>query len=367
MEYLDRYFNEVDSITAVCRMTDCMNYDYSDLLQIGKTYKVSHIGVLRSSTKIKLCDMPDKEFNSVCFDFFDHGCLCCLQRDVRFIAPYLKHHYIDDPQFQKGTIGPHLSDIERKYDVKVLFAVESGSRAWGFESPTSDWDVRFIYVHKPEWYITLDAGRDVIEEVNADNTDIVGWDLKKTLFQLRRSNPLLLEWFYSPIKYRVEDYEFFKSILALANVYFNPIKAMYHYNHIYTKHDERFLGMKGFPMKRFLYYLRGILACRWIERHKTMPPVKFSSLVEATVLEQHIKDLISDLIKCKKSGKEYDITDVSINLVDYAKSAASYYDNIIGQFRPLTEPIQKTEELDSLLFCTVMEYKDYKPKASNHF
>ena len=94
-----------------------------------------------------------------------------------------------------------LRQIENDNDVRVLLAVESGSRAWGFASKDSDWDVRFIYVHKPEWYFSIDEQRDVIEEMYAEYIDAVGWDIKKALALLKRSNPSLMEWIQSPIVY----------------------------------------------------------------------------------------------------------------------------------------------------------------------
>ena len=82
----------------------------------------------------------------------------------------------------RQEILQRLSDIEAKYDVKILLAVESGSRAWGFESKDSDYDVRFIYVHRKDWYLSLIEGRDVIEELDPDGVlDLAGWDLKKAL------------------------------------------------------------------------------------------------------------------------------------------------------------------------------------------
>lgn len=171
----------------------------------------------------------------------------------------------------KELILKYLTKIEDEYNVKILLAVESGSRAWGFASKDSDWDVRFIYVHKPEWYFSIDEQRDVIEDMFEEDIDAVGWDIKKTLALLKRSNPSLLEWINSPIVYRSDEC-FMAGITSLAEQCFNPTKAMYHYQRIYVKHDERYLQKQGYPMKRFMYYLRGILACQWIERYKTMHP-----------------------------------------------------------------------------------------------
>lgn len=100
------------------------------------------------------------------------------------------------------TIEEKLNEIEQKEDVKILHCVESGGRAWGFESPDSDYDVRFIYVRKADWYLKLDEGRDVIEWQLDDVLDINGWDLQKTLKLLHNSNPTVFEWDKSPIVYR---------------------------------------------------------------------------------------------------------------------------------------------------------------------
>ena len=202
----------------------------------------------------------------------------------------ITHHAEDSifiaDEFERIVIPAHLRSIEQEYGVKIMLAVEAGSRAWGFESENSDWDVRFIYVHKPEWYFRVDEQRDVIEVIYDDDVDLAGWELRKALGLFKKSNPSLLEWFNSPKVYYKDD-DFVKRIREVENDYFNPIKAMYHYNHIYIKHDERYLQEQGYPLKRFLYYLRGILACKWIENNKTLPPVAFKELLDATIEDEN--------------------------------------------------------------------------------
>ena len=256
---------------------------------------------------------------------------------------------------ESNLIPSHLRDIEHEHNVKILLAVESGSRAWGFESANSDWDVRFIYVHKPEWYFKVNEQRDVIEHMYEDDVDLVGWELRKALALLRKSNPSLLEWFNSPIVY-YKDEDFVKRIREIEKDYFNPIRTMYHYNHIYIKHDERYLQKQGYPMKRFLYYLRGILACKWIESNKSLPPVAFKELLDATVEDKAVRAKIDELIRLKKSGKEHDMLTVEDSLVDYARNLADYYNGIIDSFRPeLNEA--STDALDSILYDMVMNNK----------
>ena len=234
---------------------------------------------------------------------------------------------------EKYAIPAHLKNIEREYDVRILLAVESGSRAWGFESLNSDWDVRFIYVHKPEWYNRVAEQQDVIEHYYEDGVDLAGWELRKVLSLLKECNPPLLEWLNSPKVY-YEDEEFVKRIYVAEKDSFNPVKAMYHYNHLYNKTNERFLQQEGYPMKRFLYFLRGVLACKWIEANHSMPPVVFKELLDATVDDENVKDKIKKMIRFKREGKECDMLAVDESLVQYARLWAEYYNERVGTFRP---------------------------------
>lgn len=108
-----------------------------------------------------------------------------------------------DPEIRKDIVKK-LSHIESEYDVEILFAIESGSRAWGFESIDSDYDVRFVYRHKPSWYFNILPKRDVIELPIVGVDDYSGWDIRKALFLLNKSNPVFFEWLRSPIVYREE-------------------------------------------------------------------------------------------------------------------------------------------------------------------
>src|SRR5688572_7252344 len=121
-----------------------------------------------------------------------------------------------------------LKEVEQANQVQILYACESGSRAWGFASPDSDYDVRFIYVHKNDHYLSIDEQRDVIELPINDVLDISGWELRKALRLLRKSNGPLYEWFQSPIVYQ-SDSTFQGEILALMKLYFSPRAMMHHY------------------------------------------------------------------------------------------------------------------------------------------
>lgn len=99
-------------------------------------------------------------------------------------------------------IQQELSRLEIQHNIQILYAVESGSRAWGFASVNSDWDVRYIYVHRPEWYLHIDDKKDNQEEILPNDIDLAGWELRKALRLFRKSNPPMLEWLDSPIVYR---------------------------------------------------------------------------------------------------------------------------------------------------------------------
>lgn len=360
-EYIKKNFNEIANLTAVCKSNSSWFDDDFPELEIGKTYHVSHIGVRRSESLIMLTEFGLKEYNADLFTLFEKGEFIDNRytSDPRFLAPYLRDMYSEwrgaplpslAENIEQDRIPSLLRGFEFEHKAKVLLAVESGSRAWGFESINSDWDVRFIYVHKPEWYFKIEEQRDVFEHVY-NVVDMVGWELRKSLYLLRRSNPSLLEWLHSPIIYYVNE-EFGRRIHEVEKDYFNPVKSMYHYNHVYNKHNERYLQHEGYPMKRFLYYLRGILACKWIESHQSLPPVPFNELLDATVEDRQIRSLIDKLIQIKKGEIESDITLVDNSLVEYARYWADYYNERVGTYRP-EQSQASTEALDSILYDMV--------------
>ena len=194
----------------------------------------------------------------------------------------------------------------------------------------------------------------MIEYMYDDDVDLVGWELRKTLRLFQKSNPSLLEWLHSPIIYRADE-AFLSRMRTLEPSFFNPIKTMYHYGSIYIKHDKRYLQNAAYPLKRFLYYLRGILACRWIEERQTMPPVLFSDLVKATVREESIRQKIDGLLALKRQSKENDLKEVDADLVEYARHWAEHFEQTISSFRPEIGHYDNSSELDSLLRKMVLE------------
>lgn len=225
-----------------------------------------------------------------------------------------------------------LRQTECEHNVRILFAVESGSRAWGFASPDSDWDVRFVYVHKPEWYFQIEERKDTIERMYPDDIDLGGWELGKALKLFKRSNPSFFEWLESPVVY-CEDKPFMSKIRNLECRYFDADRAMFHYNHIYKKHNDRYIEDYGLPLKRFLYYLRGVLVCKWLERHRCVPPVLFENLVNATVDNGRIKKQIAQLLELKRQSMEHNMMPVNGQLFGWTLEQAEYYDCLVKKLR----------------------------------
>jgi len=209
-----------------------------------------------------------------------------------------------DPSIQ-NQIKCEFSTIEKDEQVTVLYACESGSRAWGFESQDSDYDVRFIYLRKTEWYLSLTPGRDVIERPISDDLDIAGWDFPKAMKLMRKSNPPLLEWLQSPIVYH-ESFDFRERIHEEADHCFSPIASMYHYRRMAENNFRKYLLKDRVNLKKYFYVLRPVMACLWIERGHGIVPILFQSLVDRVIDESALREAIMELIQIKKSGSEMD-------------------------------------------------------------
>lgn len=182
-----------------------------------------------------------------------------------------------------------LKEIEEQHNIKVLLAVESGSRAWGFASPDSDFDVRFIYKRPRNKYLELNKSRDVIELPIDDTWDVNGWDLDKTLRLLFKSNPTLFEWLNSPICYCKTD--FTEKIMPLTSEYFSIKNTLYHYLNTARNNIKTFLQGETVRPKKYFYAIRPILACLWVLEKKTPPPVLFDDLTSAMLPENLLSSL----------------------------------------------------------------------------
>ena len=176
-------------------------------------------------------------------------------------------------------VPERLAMIEAEHGVNTLCAVESGSRAWGFASPDSDFDVRFIYIRPQEDYLRLHGYRDVIETPIDDTWDVSGWDLQKALRLLHKSNPSLFEWMASGIRYIDTGFE--ARLAPLLSMYFEQKAGMAHYYHMARNNMRMFLKGETVKPKKYFYMLRPVLACFWIRDNDAPPPMLYDRLVEA--------------------------------------------------------------------------------------
>lgn len=201
----------------------------------------------------------------------------------------------------KETILAKLAEIEQDENIRILHAVESGSRAWGFPSADSDFDVRFIYVRKPEFYLKLEKTRDVIEVPVNEMLDINGWDLNKTLRLLYSSNPTLFEWMSSPIVYRKTD--FIEHLQPIMDRYFSCKRGLYHYLSMAEDHCHIYLNGEMVRVKKYFYALRPVLACKWLLHRQSKPPMLFRELMDAE-LEDALKPDVERLLDLKMNAPE---------------------------------------------------------------
>ena len=207
-------------------------------------------------------------------------------------------------------IQENLDSIEKKYNVRILLAVESGSRAWGFASPDSDYDVRFIYVHKPEEYLRIDPIMAVIEWQLDEVLDINGWDLKKVLTAFGKGNPNIMEWANSPVVYRkAEEWDALKET---AMHYFSEKSALCHYYGTANSTYKGFLTGDMIKYKKYFYALRPLLCCHWISRFHAAPPMEFEKLLTMfdepdERLSPELYEAIRELLARKVKTEEKDL------------------------------------------------------------
>ena len=203
----------------------------------------------------------------------------------------------------RKAINDYLNHLEKLENVHVVYAVESGSRAWGFASPDSDFDIRFIYIRPAEWYLSVQNRRDVLEAMVDPELDFVGWDLQKALVLLRKSNPSMIEWLGSPIVY-AEEAGFMAEFRELASQCVSLQACMKHYLNMASSNWHSYFGSDQVLLKKYLYVLRPIYACRWIERFHTTPPVEFDELLKGAGESGEVADALEELLRQKAKTSE---------------------------------------------------------------
>lgn len=243
----------------------------------------------------------------------------------------------------REEIMRRIRDAEQEHGVRVLYAVESGSRAWGFASPNSDYDVRFVYVHPHDWYLSVDLEdkRDVIEYEIVDDIDINGWDLRKALKLFWKSNPSFVEWMQSPIVY-VDDRAFSEGVRSLMPGIYSVAKGVHHYHSMAKTNYKGYLKAQLVPLKKYFYVLRPLLAIRWLETHGEPAPIEFERLRETLTDAPGVNDEISKLLERKKRSQEKEFVPVIPTLNRFIEKELSR----LASYQE--DPAERTEDLTAL-------------------
>jgi len=254
------------------------------------------------------------------------------------------------------TILKNLDRIEHDHNVRILYAVESGSRAWGFASQNSDFDVRFIYIHKPEWYLSIREKRDVIEIPINDDLDISGWDLRKALGLLRKTNPPLLEWLGSPVVY-LDRFGLAEKMRQFVAGNFSPRRCMLHYFNMAKGNFKEYLKAETVRVKKYFYVLRPMLACLWIERHNTMPPTEFERLYQDADLSPSLKHEIDNLLQRKIAGGELDMESRIEVINEFLEGQIEHFASMANDLESPESDVEALDELFREMLQTVWRSK----------
>lgn len=227
----------------------------------------------------------------------------------------------------KEKIKKYLSELEKEKGIEILLACETGSRAWGFPSPDSDFDVRVIYKHDKNWYLSLTEEKDTIEYFLENNEiDISCWDLRKSLRLLAKSNPPLLERIQSPIIYKVNN-EFLTGINSVAQETYSRIATIHHYLSMATKGFEEIVNSEEYKLKKFFYTLRASVACLWILEKEELPPIEFRKMLNGLDLPGNLKIRIDELIEIKSIISETYLHKGENVLIEFIKTCIKRAEN----------------------------------------
>ncbi|MBD0687718.1 MULTISPECIES: nucleotidyltransferase domain-containing protein [unclassified Pseudomonas] len=249
-------------------------------------------------------------------------------------------------------VRSRLRRAESEHEVKVLLAVESGSRAWGFASPNSDYDARFIYVNKPEWYLSvgLEERRDVIEYPIVDDMDINGWDLRKALRLFWKSNPGFVEWLQSTIVYEHSG-SFHERAKALLPQVYSVESGIYHYRSMAKTNYRGYLQAPQVPLKKYFYVLRPLLSVRWLEQFNTPAPIEFDTLRTVIEGQSELQSAIDDLLAIKRASPELGLSPQIMPIQQFIERELLRLEAI----KPTRSERKEVEPLLSTLFRSVLE------------
>lgn len=237
----------------------------------------------------------------------------------------------------RAEILSRIQRAESEHGVRVLLAVESGSRAWGFESPNSDYDARFIYAHEPDWYLSVDLEEkgDVIEYPIVDDIDLNGWDVRKALRLFARSNPAFVEWIQSPIVY-LERGSFAGRVRNLLPSVYSCVRGVHHYRSMAKTNYRGYLRADLVPLKKYFYVLRPLLSVRWLEQYGKPAPIEFEHLLHLVGDQQALLDDINRLLERKRAAPEMGLEPPVRSIHAFIEQELSRLENVQGQASSLS-------------------------------
>lgn len=257
------------------------------------------------------------------------------------------------PTDVRADIMGRLARTEREEGVRIILAIESGSRAWGFASPNSDYDVRFIYARPPEWYLAVDLEerRDVIDYPIVDDIDLNGWDVRKALRLLWKSNPAIVEWIQSPISY-IENGGFGAGARGLLPAVYSANRGIYHYRSMAKTNYNGHLRSELVPLKKYFYVLRALLSVHWIERYGTAAPIEFHKLLHLLDGRADLLAEINALLDKKRVSPELGLSEPIASLNGFIEGELARLESI--------QPLKASREpplpgLNALFHATLRE------------
>jgi uncharacterized protein len=259
----------------------------------------------------------------------------------------------DIPPAMRADIVQRLAAVEGVFGVEILFAIESGSRAWGFGSPDSDYDVRFIYRHPQPWYLQLTEPRDVIElGIDEQLIDLNGWDVRKALRLSLKSNPALYEWLVSPIVY-LDRGTFRADARTLFEQHASVMRVAAHYWSIArTQWKSEIDGRDDPKLKKYFYCIRPLLSLQYVIAHRRLPPMNIAELLAASELPVHVRNEIGQLLLAKHDTPELG-RGARIVVIDAWVLAELERNNPRGLGIPDTSPDQLTAGADTLFRAAI--------------
>ncbi len=249
----------------------------------------------------------------------------------------------------KQCIMQKLKDTETQYHVRIPLAIESGSRGWGFASPDSD--CRFIYVHERDWYISVFEKKDIIEYQADKVFDINGWDIRKVLKHIIKSNAVIFEWLSSNEVY-IKDWRVASILNELATRFFNPVAVSYHYLSIAQNKLNEIVSDSEVRLKKYFYILRPIANLNFIYQHGKMPYMEYDKTIAEIDINKAVYDEIQTISRIKQASNESFIIKNNDILIDYFNEEIELFKDRINEYK--VEKNKDYEEVDTV-FKSIIE------------